>query len=133
MIVTYYHIILIILIFYVIYISLKGTDTDPEGMIFQSFMFPFSVFLWVLFLSKYYYKYSWILSLIIGIIGSNLVNLGVYAIAKYSKKFSYFILNLATSPFWLSMDLFGKNKITEYIAGVIMSIGMLYNKIYTIG
>jgi hypothetical protein len=104
--------ILIFLLIPAIYISAKGVDTDPEGMIFQSILFPVACWIWSLIIFKFLLKNSWIYSIFISFVSSVMI----VSIWRYSNStithqginsnINYFITNLVTFPLWYPMVLF---------------------------
>jgi hypothetical protein len=95
-----------ILLIPAVYISAKGVHTDPEGMIFQTLLFPVACFLWSFIIFKFLLNESWIYSIVISLVLSIIiVSLWIYHSSTIThqginRDINYFITNLVTFPLW---------------------------------
>lgn len=67
------YIVPLLIVLFAIYVSAVGTDTDPEGMIIQSMLFPMAILIWSFLIFKFMLDYSWIGSMIIAFVLSMVI------------------------------------------------------------
>lgn len=78
---------------------------------------------------KFVLGYSWMYSVTIAFVSSMMV-LGILGSDLLNLKIKYLIINLVTFPFWYPLAIFGKNQITESVAGMIMIPAMYTTSIF---
>lgn len=127
------YIVPLLIVLFAIYVSAVGTDTDPEGMIIQSMLFPMAILIWSFLIFKFMLDYSWIGSMIIAFVLSMVIPTIWRLMGDMgNKKIGYFITNLVTFPLWYPAALFGKNKITEKYLQIIMIPAMGLFKVFNL-
>lgn len=132
-----YTLIVVILLYIIpaLYMSYEGTQSDPEGMIFQSILFPMACLLWSFVICKFLFGISWVYSGMVAFVSSMIISM-MWRYGPINKTGSKFITNFVTYPLWFPMALSGKNKVTEIYTSVVflpaMGLFYLFNMIFNV-